>query len=487
MHGIQRRGGAGRRIFQPLLCLLLACALLSRFSSASAEYGADFDYLHTLNPDIAGWLYSEDGLIDQAVLQAADNQTYRKLRYDRSTYYYGSVFMDCEASADFSDPVTILYGSPGIDEGPFSFLRDYMEKDYALTHSRLLLLTPNGNQDIQLFAAFTVPYDDEESWRLDQVGAEAAFQQALKTQTERSVFSLPENLPEYGDRVLVMATTGDSRQRMVVMGKLTAREPSADVTDIFKKELDDRETGNGRVTIDGVGSFMVYAQNDPVYARLTFEVASSKKYRIFGHGGCGPTAAAMILANLLTSEELTRLDQFTENGEGFYFCPCSVNQFHCQSYHVKYHPTRPEEFQRYLPILIGNMATGNNCWGIMARSTNWGSSLNYLEKLADGFGLQIEKNTDLHETVAALQDHSKQRLALTCATWGSPFTLSSHFEVMCYADDEWVYFLDPLRDNNYAKNRTGSLIDVVAPGVVRIPLDKVYDCNISSYYIVERP
>ena len=339
MHGIQRRGGAGRRIFQPLLCLLLACALLSRFSSASAEYGADFDYLHTLNPDIAGWLYSEDGLIDQAVLQAADNQTYRKLRYDRSTYYYGSVFMDCEASADFSDPVTILYGSPGIDEGPFSFLRDYMEKDYALTHSRLLLLTPNGNQDIQLFAAFTVPYDDEESWRLDQADTEAAFQQALKTQTERSVFSLPENLPEYGDRVLVMATTGDSRQRMVVMGKLTAREPSADVTDIFKKELDDRETGNGRVTIDGVGSFMVYAQNDPVYARLTFEVASSKKYRIFGHGGCGPTAAAMILANLLTSEELTRLDQFTENGEGFYFCPCSVNQFHCQSYHVKYHPT----------------------------------------------------------------------------------------------------------------------------------------------------
>ena len=64
MHGIQRRGGAGRRIFQPLLCLLLACALLSRFSSASAEYGADFDYLHTINPDIAGWLYSEDGLID---------------------------------------------------------------------------------------------------------------------------------------------------------------------------------------------------------------------------------------------------------------------------------------------------------------------------------------------------------------------------------------------------------------------------------------
>ena len=192
MHGIQRRGGAGRRIFQPLLCLLLACALLSRFSSASAEYGADFDYLHTINPDIAGWLYSEDGLIDQAVLQAADNQTYRKLRYDRSTYYYGSVFMDCEASADFSDPVTILYGSPGIDEGPFSFLRDYMEKDYALAHSRLMLLTPNGNQDIQLFAAFTVPYDDEESWRLDQVGAEAAFQQALKTQTERSVFSLPE-------------------------------------------------------------------------------------------------------------------------------------------------------------------------------------------------------------------------------------------------------------------------------------------------------
>ena len=164
-----------------------------------------------------------------------------------------------------------------------------------------------------------------------------------------------------------------------------------------------------------------------------------------------------------------------------------MNQFHCQSYHVKYHPTKPEEFQRYLPILIGNMATGNNCWGLKARGTNWGSSLNYLEKLADGFGLQIEKNTDLHETVAALQDHSKQRLALTCATWGSPFTLSSHFEVMCYADDEWVYFLDPLRDNNYAKNRTGSLIDVVAPGVVRISLDKVYDCNISSYYIVERP
>ena len=58
---------------------------------------------------------------------------------------------------------------------------------------------------------------------------------------------------------------------------------------------------------------------------------------------------------------------------------------------------------------------------------------------------------------------------------------------MCYADDEWVYFLDPLRDNNYAKNITGSLVEVLAPGVVRIPLAKISECNLSSYYIIERP
>ena len=156
MHGIRRRSGAGKRCFRSLIGLWLVCALLSGVS-ALAEFGADFDYLHTINPDIAGWLYTEDGLVNQAVLQGQDNKTYRKLRYNRSSYYYGSVFMDCDASADFSDPVTLLYGSPGVEDGPFSFLRDYMEKDYCLAHPSLLLLTPEGNYDLSLFAAFSVP------------------------------------------------------------------------------------------------------------------------------------------------------------------------------------------------------------------------------------------------------------------------------------------------------------------------------------------
>ena len=76
MHGIRRCGGAGKHCFRSLIGLLLVYALLSGVS-ALAEFGADFNYLHTINPDIAGWLYTEDGLVNQAVLQGTDNKAYR--------------------------------------------------------------------------------------------------------------------------------------------------------------------------------------------------------------------------------------------------------------------------------------------------------------------------------------------------------------------------------------------------------------------------
>ena len=103
MHGIRRRSGAGKRCFRSLIGLWLVCALLSGVS-ALAEFGADFDYLHTINPDIAGWLYTEDGLVNQAVLQGQDNKTYRKLRYNRSSYYYGSVLWIVTPARIFPTP-----------------------------------------------------------------------------------------------------------------------------------------------------------------------------------------------------------------------------------------------------------------------------------------------------------------------------------------------------------------------------------------------
>lgn len=113
----------------------------------------DFDALLDRNPDAVGWLYSEGTPINLAVMQGEDNQYYLFHTFDREDNGYGTLFLDFSCSADFSEPVSVIYGHNMNNETMFGSIKHYREDDYPKEHPLLYLLTPEKSYRLVPVAA----------------------------------------------------------------------------------------------------------------------------------------------------------------------------------------------------------------------------------------------------------------------------------------------------------------------------------------------
>ena len=120
-----------------------------------APISVDFDGLHSVNPEIIGWIYCEGTPINYPVLQGSNNEKYLKYTPDGKRSKNGSIFIDCTCLPDFSSDNTIVYGHNRKD-AMFSSLYRYSEQDYYDSHPVMWLLTPNADYRIDLFAGMVV-------------------------------------------------------------------------------------------------------------------------------------------------------------------------------------------------------------------------------------------------------------------------------------------------------------------------------------------
>jgi len=213
----------------------------------------------------------------------------------------------------------------------------------------------------------------------------------------------------------------------------------------------------------------------------------SGSYRDFGGGGCGPTAMAIIVANLVDTEELPLIGQHAKNELGNLFCPCSVNRVYCDHTHPPYRLETPEEYLRYLPVAMGDFAAGNNEWDLVARRTkSQGTNIRFVDYVTELYGLTATPVTDLQQALGMLRDHPGEGLFLVSALAGSAMTNSSHFIVLTGVDDEYFYMLDPMyrTAEEYKTTDKRRVIEVVQPGVVRVSLENSYRSDLVpvAYY-----
>ncbi|NCB33158.1 MAG: class B sortase [Erysipelotrichia bacterium] len=73
-------------------------------SAKTSEYAAN----KAVNSDYVGHLAFESGLVDQNVVQSADNEKYLNLSWDLQSSTHGAAFMDCRNTQD--DQNLIVYG-----------------------------------------------------------------------------------------------------------------------------------------------------------------------------------------------------------------------------------------------------------------------------------------------------------------------------------------------------------------------------------------
>ena len=448
----------------------------------------DFDYLKQINPDTVAWLYQEDTGFSQPVMQGPDNEHYRNHTFDGTRLNgKGSVYLDADLPSDLSGNTIYLYGM-GRANSCFQPFNSYTKQAWYASHSTLRLLTPGGDYHAEVFAAVDSTWKDNKSWRVPE--DEESFDIWLEGILSRNyILPLTDSVPSFGEKILAMAINNKNPKRTVVLATLRPiRYEAQHEVNLVKAELDSRETTSGLKQVWDLGEFIVYAQNDPIWDRMQYESERNPIYRVFGDGGCGPTAAAIALANLVDAEDLPKIRQSALNGMGTLMCPCSVNRISCSHTHAPYLISSVDEYVRYLPVVMGDFAAGNNVQGIISRHVGSpGSSMNFVNVLCELFGIGRIEVADFNEGLEQMRGHTGERMMICYALFNSPYTNTSHYVVVVGVDDEYFYVLDPLFRDSYAATDERELLEVMDKGVTRIRLDQSHYADLSPVYIMEKP
>lgn len=130
-------------------------------SGEIAPKKVDFKALQAENPDIVGWIYCKDTVIDYPVLKGKDNDQYLYHDYTGAYNIDGSIFVDAENRDGFVDSNTIVYGHHMNSGSMFAGLIKWADQDYYKKHKVIWLLTPEQDYKIQLFAGHHVDAHSE--------------------------------------------------------------------------------------------------------------------------------------------------------------------------------------------------------------------------------------------------------------------------------------------------------------------------------------
>ncbi len=240
------------------------------------------------------------------------------------------------------------------------------------------------------------------------------------------------------------------------------------------------ETLSGYVEVPGWGTRRYYAQNDGLWGSLVYEGSASDKRRPMRDGACGPTAAAMAIRALLTPEELFSLSGAAQTP--FSLCVCSINRHGCNANHPRYLLTSVSDYDRFLPLVIADIASGNNLFRVHGRTEARGTNMYFLSATLDVIGIGLRNTQDRQEAFDAM----KNGAAVFCSAGaGGVFTNVGHYVFLAGYDEERVYFLDPLCRDVYKTNHASSLTNH-GGGLVSVPYQYYGHTSIYSYYVLTR-
>jgi sortase B len=104
------------------------------------------------NEDIVGHISIEGTAIEQVVLHSTDNERYQHLDARGNENPGGAVFMDFSCDPERLGRHTVLYGKALRGGGPFSFLRDYEDREFFQKHRYLRFATLYEESRWEVFA-----------------------------------------------------------------------------------------------------------------------------------------------------------------------------------------------------------------------------------------------------------------------------------------------------------------------------------------------
>lgn len=163
----------------------------------------DFAALSEINPDVAAWLICEGTELSYPVVRGEDNEYYLTHLFNGTPGASGCLFLDSRTEGGLSERHSIIYGHHMKDGSMFAALDGYKEQEFYEEHPTLLLLTPEGDFEAEVFSAGVAPTSSD-AWRLD-FPDEADFASWLSAVVESSAITTALT-PSPADRILTLST-----------------------------------------------------------------------------------------------------------------------------------------------------------------------------------------------------------------------------------------------------------------------------------------
>ena len=125
----------------------------------SAPKVIDFAALLATNPDTIAWIEVPDTNINYPVVQTTNNETYLSRTFDGGTSISGTIFLDADNAADFTNVNSILYGHHRYDRTMFADL-DLIYNGALAADTPVYLYLPDGSRaTYQVFSTYITEND----------------------------------------------------------------------------------------------------------------------------------------------------------------------------------------------------------------------------------------------------------------------------------------------------------------------------------------
>lgn len=184
------------------------------------DFSVDFEALKEINPDVVGWIRFENMDISYPIVHGTDNDYYLTHSFDKQEIKCGSIFMEAENAADFSDDNTFIYGHNMKDKSMFAKLNQFKDEQIYKENPEFLIYTENGIYRYSIFSCYVADI----SWDsfTYQFASDEAYGEWLETVTDRSLYDtgiVPKQ--EQKTVTLMTCTSAGDNYRFLVHGTLT--------------------------------------------------------------------------------------------------------------------------------------------------------------------------------------------------------------------------------------------------------------------------
>ncbi len=133
---------------------------INNLSDVQKFNDVDFETLKQINPDTVGWLEWEGTNIDYPVVQGEDNDYYLHHAIDGKENSAGTLFMDKDNSASFTDDVTVIFGHNMRNDSMFGSLSNLQDQKFYEEHPTMYYHTEDAVYEIDLFSAVNQDFKD---------------------------------------------------------------------------------------------------------------------------------------------------------------------------------------------------------------------------------------------------------------------------------------------------------------------------------------